>query len=91
MSEQHNEMPDGKALDSQQMVDTEDISIGNVFSTSKPKNAMSGTASGVGNICVGVLGGAAIAVAAPIKGNLDMPLCFWLYNLGHLFYYLRHR
>jgi uncharacterized protein involved in propanediol utilization len=43
-------------------------SAGNMFSTSKPKDAIDGMGKGVGNILKGALSGAAILVSAPIKG-----------------------
>jgi hypothetical protein len=42
-----------------------------IFSTKRPKDAMSGAADGMGNICKGVFGGAALMLAAPMKGCYD--------------------
>ncbi|CAM9157656.1 unnamed protein product, partial [Ectocarpus fasciculatus] len=49
----------------------DDITVTNIFSTKRPKDAMSGAADGFGNIMKGVFGGAALVVAAPMKGAYD--------------------
>lgn len=46
-------------------------SIGSIFSTSKPKDAFSGAASGAGNILRGTLMGAAMMVTAPVQGAMQ--------------------
>jgi hypothetical protein len=38
-----------------------------IFSSSKPRDAMDGMSKGAGNILKGVMGGAALLVAAPVK------------------------
>jgi len=50
---------------------TDGISMSSFYSLDKPKDALSGTSQGVGNILKGALGGAALMVSAPIKGAYD--------------------
>ncbi len=42
-----------------------------VFSSEKPKDAIDGLSSGIGNVSKGVLGGIAMMMAAPIQGGID--------------------
>jgi DnaJ-domain-containing protein 1 len=47
------------------------LSVAKMFSTGRPKDAVAGAAGGIGNILKGVIGGAALLVAAPLKGCYD--------------------
>ena len=51
--------------------DDNGVSMASFYSLDKPKDAISGTTQGVGNILKGALGGAALMVSAPIKGAYD--------------------
>lgn len=51
--------------------DTGGMSMSSFYSLDKPKDALSGTSQGFGNILKGALGGAALMVSAPIKGAYD--------------------
>jgi hypothetical protein len=63
-----SETPSEKHKREEQEAAAAAAAAGNIFSTSKPKDAMDGMGKGFGNILKGVVGGAAIIVSAPIKG-----------------------
>lgn len=48
-----------------------DMSMSSFYNLDKPRDALSGTSKGFGNILKGTLGGAALMVSAPIKGAYD--------------------
>jgi hypothetical protein len=49
----------------------EGVSMSSFYSLDKPKDALSGTSQGFGNILKGAVGGAALMISAPIKGAYD--------------------